>query len=319
MDTIKELSIIIPIYNVEKYIRSCLDSVYRQNIDHNRFEVVIIDDESPDNSRFIVEEYAKDKDNIIIISQKNKGLGGARNRGIEQAQGKYLLFLDSDDYYLDNTLGMLINQCIQLSVDVLEFGAQGINEDGRITYSKIFENSCIYSGVDYYSKTNCMDSACNKIYLREFLISHNLFFLERIYIEDYEFNTRVFLKAKRFASTSLLVACFFQNQSSITRNTDRSKRLKLRSDLITVMEHIKSLTYDFDDKRSISLIEERLTFLNVSLFYQLFKDKCKLSEYKEMKNKLYELDLIYLNHPLKNKKKNLFRSVFLILTKLKVI
>lgn len=315
----KELSIIIPIYNVEKYIRSCLDSVYRQNIDHNHFEVVVIDDESPDNSRFIVEEYAKDKDNIIIISQKNKGLGGARNTGIEQAQGKYLLFLDSDDYYLDNTLGMLINQCVQLSVDVLEFGAQGVNEDGKITYSKIFTNSGIYSGVDYYSKTNCMDSACNKIYLREFLISHNLFFLERIYIEDYEFNTRVFLKAKRFASTSLLVACFFQNQSSITRNTDRSKRLKLRLDLITVMEHIKSLTYDFDDKRSISLIEERLTFLNVSLFYQLFKDKCKLFEYKEVKNKLYKLDLIYLNHPLKNKKKNLFRSVFLILTKLKVI
>lgn len=315
----KILSVIIPIYNVEKYIKPCLDSLYRQNIDQNRFEVVVIDDESPDNSRFIVEEYAKNKDNIILISQNNKGLGGARNTGIKHAKGKYLLFLDSDDYYLDNTLETLLNQCIQLGVDVLEFGAQGIDEDGKITYNKILSNSGIYSGIDYYLKTDCMDSACNKIYSREFLISNNLYFLERIYIEDFEFNTRVFLKAKRFASTSLLVARFFQSRGSITRNIEPAKRLKLRSDHITVMKHIQSLEYDFGDDQAVSFINERLTFLNVSLFYQLFKDKCKLSEYRDMKKTLEDSYLVYLNHPLKNKKKNLFRFVFLILTKLKVV
>lgn len=315
----KILSIIIPIYNVENYIKSCLDSVYRQNIDQNLFEVVIIDDESPDNSRFIVEEYAEGKDNIIIISQKNKGLGGARNTGIKQAEGKYLLFLDSDDYYLDNTLDTLLSQCIQLNVDVLEFGAQGINENDKITYSKIFANSSIYNGIDYYLKTDCMDSACNKIYSREFVISNSLFFLERIYIEDFEFNTRVFLKAKRFASTSLLVARFFQNQKSITRGIDPSKRLKLRSDLITVMQHIKALESDFNDNQSSALIRERLTFLNISLFYQLFKDKCKLSEYKNIRKKLESLDLLYLNHKLKDKLKDFSRFILLILIRLRLI
>ena len=98
----KQLSVIIPMYNVEQYLEKCIDSVYNQGLKEEEFEVILVDDESPDNSLAVATILTKDKKNVTIISQKNKGLGGARNTGILCAAGRYVLFLDSDDWYLPN-------------------------------------------------------------------------------------------------------------------------------------------------------------------------------------------------------------------------
>ena len=127
-----QLSIIIPMYNVEKYIHKCIHSVVQNNLKRDDFEIIIVDDESPDNSLSIATEIAKEFDNITIISQKNKGLGGARNTGIQNAKGKYVLFLDSDDFYTPNSLETILKIAFDNELEILEFGAIVVDSTNKI-------------------------------------------------------------------------------------------------------------------------------------------------------------------------------------------
>ena len=116
------LSIIIPFYNVERYIAQCLDSVYHQNIPEEEYEVICVNDGSPDNSREIVMEYQKKHQNLILIEHDhNKKLGAARNTGRAIARGKYIWNVDSDDYIADNCLKSILDQCEGNELDILMF------------------------------------------------------------------------------------------------------------------------------------------------------------------------------------------------------
>ena len=116
------LSIIIPFYNVEAYIKQCLDSVFRQNIPSSEYEVICVDDCSPDKSLLIVESYAVIHDNIKIIrNEVNRKLGGARNAGVDAASGKYIMFIDSDDLLEDNVLELLCSEAEKNDLDVLHY------------------------------------------------------------------------------------------------------------------------------------------------------------------------------------------------------
>lgn len=108
-----KLSIIIPMFNVAQYLRKCVLSAFNQGLSTNEFEIIMVDDESPDNSLDIAKDMSKTHDNITVISQKNKGLGGARNTGITHAKGEYLLFLDADDYLLPNTFKFLVDMALK--------------------------------------------------------------------------------------------------------------------------------------------------------------------------------------------------------------
>ena len=90
------ISIIVPVYNVEKYLKKCLDSILSQT--YKNFEVIIVNDGSPDNSQKIIDEYKKKDKRIIVLEKENGGLSSARNYGIEHANGKYISFVDADDY-----------------------------------------------------------------------------------------------------------------------------------------------------------------------------------------------------------------------------
>ena len=103
----KDLSIIIPVYNVEKYIRACFESVYRQNLKEDSFEVIVVDDGSEDDSIALIEDIIDQHSNITIVSQTNQGLSCARNIGLKNAIGRYVLFLDSDDLLVDGCLSEL--------------------------------------------------------------------------------------------------------------------------------------------------------------------------------------------------------------------
>ena len=110
------ISIIIPVYNVEKYLRKCLDSIINQT--YKKLEIILIDDGSTDNSGKICEEYAKKDDRIIVIHKENAGVSSARNRGIELANGKYIGFIDSDDWIEENMYETLYQNLLQFDVDI---------------------------------------------------------------------------------------------------------------------------------------------------------------------------------------------------------
>ena len=103
-----KLSIIVPVYNVEKYIRLCMESIFKQGLDENDYEVIIVNDGTPDKSMEMITDIIVAHQNIHVINQENQGLSVARNNGIAAAKGEYIQFLDSDDLLIDNSLPYLI-------------------------------------------------------------------------------------------------------------------------------------------------------------------------------------------------------------------
>ena len=119
-----KLSIIIPIYGVEQYLRKCVESLLAQDIPSSEYEIILVDDASPDACPQICDEYAAAHKNIRVVHRENGGLSAARNSGIEIAQGKYIMFVDSDDYIEPNVLGGLLSQVERDNLDVLRYRLQ---------------------------------------------------------------------------------------------------------------------------------------------------------------------------------------------------
>ena len=104
----KRLSIIVPVYNVEKYVRTCVESIFRQGLSDDEFEVIIINDGTPDRSIEIISDIIAAHNNIRVINQQNQGVSITRNNGIKNANGEYIVFIDSDDLIFDNCLPLLL-------------------------------------------------------------------------------------------------------------------------------------------------------------------------------------------------------------------
>ncbi|WP_157151005.1 glycosyltransferase [Brachyspira sp. SAP_772] len=211
MDNIK-ISVIIPVYNVEPYLRECLDSVINQTL--KEIEIICIDDCSTDNSYQILEEYAK-KDNRIIVLQNEKNVGGpsfGRNKGIKKSKGEYISFIDSDDYLSKNYFYDLYNTAKKYNSDISYTSNIWKSVEGKESYH---DNLNLYNfitekekkelkySIDGKSDINLVNvkdmnkehfwvSSCNKIYRRSFIINNNLFFFgEKSYSEDVDFIYRI--------------------------------------------------------------------------------------------------------------------------------
>ena len=124
------LSIIIPVYKVEKYLRKCLDSCLHQNISKEDYEIICVNDGSPDNSAQILDEYAAKHPNIRVVTQTNQGLSMARNNGLAVAQGDYVWFIDSDDWIEENCLAGICS-ALKSNPDLLQLNHQLTFEDNQ--------------------------------------------------------------------------------------------------------------------------------------------------------------------------------------------
>ena len=303
----KSLSIIIPMYNVEDYLEQCVQSIINQKID---FEIIMVDDGSRDRSLTVAQEIAGIHSKITIVSQENKGLGGARNTGIRNAKGEYILFLDADDKIAENALPKLLNLAVSTDAEILEFAAIGINEQGKSVYKIANSSDKLMPGKLYYKSVRYMNSACNKLYKLSFLKQHHLFFKERIFIEDFEFNTRVFMKAEKVLATDILGAYFLQTSESITRNNDISKIKKMHTDISEVISITAELyKKDNQDHETTLFFKERLSFLTTTLFYQLYKRNASYEEVRSLKQNLLSKKIFFSDYKIHDQKKELFRKI----------
>ena len=156
----KRLSIIVPIYNVEPFVERCLISLETQDIPHEEYEIICINDGSPDGSRDIVLCMQKNYENIILIDQENQGVSRARNNGIDHARGKYLLFIDPDDYVDANCFGSILSSIEESEAQVSFLGYTILNEDGTVRQTMFYEQYLgkIYLGTAAYFITHMTGS-----------------------------------------------------------------------------------------------------------------------------------------------------------------
>lgn len=200
-----KLSIIIPAYNVEKYIGNCLESIFNQQIEINQLEVFVVNDGSVDDTERIIKEYADKHPNLIYIRQKNQGQSVARNEGLKRATGDYIWYVDSDDKTTDNSIQTIFSYIEKYPhADLLTFDNIYHNlMDGDIHYSKSWgghkaKNPPYEKAFNGYEANVILKASVPwyHIFKRDFLISHNLYFIPGLLHEDDELRMRLFFFAK---------------------------------------------------------------------------------------------------------------------------
>jgi len=305
------VSVIIPVYNVEKYIEKCILSVINNNLQVEDYEIIVVDDESPDQSVSVIRNLMVSNNQIKLISQVNKGLGGARNTGVNKAKGDYVLFLDADDYLKKGALKKIVNFAIESKLDILEFGAIGVTENGDEVYRISKSTTNIMTGYEYLNLIQYMNSACNKLYATQFLKTNQLEFVERIFIEDFEFNTRAFYYARKVQGTENILGCFVQTANSITRNTNKEKNQKMILDIKNVIDLTIQFSKNIDKSKAINftIIDERIGFLTTTLLYTLFKLNIKKNIRRQVIKGLQIKNLYPINTRVRDNKKNVFKFI----------
>ena len=215
------VSIIVPVYNVEDYLERCLNSILFQN-SLEKIELICINDGSTDNSLSILENYKKDYPFITVINQKNLGLGATRNKGIKIAKGKYLMFVDSDDWLELDCFSLLIPYAQNLNSDFIEFESLVRDNKGRLikNYNTFNQDITDYTTENYLQKTNkLLITAWSKLWHTDFIRKNHINFEENTRWEDIEFSHLAFNLAKKISCRKLKVYNYFFSEISLTRTT----------------------------------------------------------------------------------------------------
>lgn len=195
----KKISVIVPVYNVEEYLEECINSITNQT--YTNLEILLIDDGSTDNSSSICDEYVKKDNRIKVIHQVNGGLGNARNTGLDNATGDYIMFSDSDDCFVPNSCEVMLKEIEEKNADYVIGNYQNCTEDGTLWEKPIFDiekyKKFKLSIKDYRNSFFIMNSSvCNKIFDAQFIKRIGVRFVEGVPAEDAIFSTYCFMKSK---------------------------------------------------------------------------------------------------------------------------
>lgn len=221
-----KLSLIIPVYNVEKYLERCLESCVRQDLPLDEYEIIIINDGTKDNSLSIAERFKTEYNNITIYSQENKGLSAARNKGLSLAKGEYVWFIDSDDWIEENCIAEVVNHCYTKELDILLICSADYIENLPV---RSFNNTDfgILPGKEIMKSLDFQICVPFHIFKRDFLVSNSLVFFKGIFHEDSEFTPRAYYLAERVSSLNKVLYFVCQNPNSITRTVNPKKAFDL--------------------------------------------------------------------------------------------
>lgn len=228
------LSLIVPAYNVEKYIEKCLESTQRQNVAESLYEVIVIIDGSKDSSERIAREVASRYSNIQVVYQENEGLSGARNNGLKLAKGKYVWFVDSDDWIEKECLAGIIYS-LRNQTDILQLQRRLAYDDSSLNRDMPVIHIPPMSGKDVLKRYRVPAPAQFCIYRREFLLDNNLVFVKGILHEDSEFKPRALYLATKVASHDTIVYNYYQRTSG---NIMSSFKMKNVRDLMIVNNNL---------------------------------------------------------------------------------
>jgi len=287
-------SIIIPIYNVELYIEHCLLSVLNQN--YNDLEVILVDDCSKDNSMGVVRRVLakhQNADKVVILKhEKNRGPSAARNTGLNVAKGKYVWFIDSDDYIKENCLHEIFSKTTELNIDICMFSAANVIY-GKIIKRFSFNDFSLNVNAGKFFLRDFRFSTCVpfKIYKRDFLSLNNLKFFEGIFHEDNEFTPRCLYMANRVAYLDEILYFVVQNPNSTTRTIN----IKRAYDYIIVLNNLFDFCHsdveDCDKAIFYNIIAKDVN--NLLLLLSKVKDKKARKDcYNKLKENYFIIDIM---------------------------
>ena len=282
----KILSVVIPVYNAEKYLRNCFDSLFDQGLSQEEIEIICVNDGSKDNSISILNEYAAKYNNIIVVDKENTGVSDTRNKGLDLATGKYVAFCDSDDYLCTGVYRSFIDTMEMNDVDVLIMREFKTVSDAE-TY-KYDEN--VEIKIDILDNSDLAGRNAWAIMLKRDLIEkHNIRFYKGMrYAEDTLFAAMVFaagmIDNAKLAVTYSPLYCYRFNPNSAMRSVNSKKHME---DMFTMgREYKRVLSQKFDNE----LLEIRMSRRICEVVPTILFDNVRCQEYspKELYKKLKE-------------------------------
>lgn len=266
-----KLSIIVPVYNVEKYITECLDSIYDGNL--KDFEVICIDDRGNDKSIETIENYINEKEikNLKIIKHdKNKGLSESRNTGINIANGKYICFLDSDDMIIAENLNKLVDEAINDDLDIIEGNLKeifetDINIDSGANKIKRISTEVLDGDTYFYSmcqKLEYFPMSCCRIYKSEYL-KEKYKFTPNLKFEDEEFSPRIIINAQKIKYSDLTFYIYRRRNNSITTNIIKSNDWV--ESYLKIIDKLTQFSETIKNKKSYQCLKDRISNFALSI------------------------------------------------------
>lgn len=277
-----KFSLILPVYNVEKYLPKCIESCLMQDISHEEYEIIIVIDGSPDDSIYIARNYQKKYSNIIIIKQENGGLSSARNKGLLHSKGEYIWFIDSDDYINNNILNDIYTVLHNNKLEVLRILWDEIDDQGRGLLKNISKqkhvDSNIYTGKDFMAKIlNNYLYAWSFIFEKQFLIKNNFSFKDGMYFEDTDFAFSFLPKVERIKLYPRHCYKYFQRDDSIVHSINKRK-------FIDVCTNIGNAYKFYEETKGYKQLSSFYHYNYSCLLLFLIREIARLLEYKELYN-----------------------------------
>lgn len=256
-----KLSIIIPVYDVEQYVVKCIKSVLDQNVPSDRYEIIIINDGSTDNSIDMLQKsIASDK--YTLLEQKNKGLSASRNRGLKEAKGEYIWYIDSDDWITENVFKDIFS--FLNGVDVLAL-CSFIKEGNWSGYDADFIKSYDLNGKELCGRPH-LTAAQFYIYRRQFLLENNLNFYEGIYHEDADLTPRILYLSNSISYLKYPIYHFLKRKESITTTINPKRVIDYFKVIERTIFFYNSSVASANKKFFINIIaDDFLEVMNISL------------------------------------------------------
>lgn len=272
----KKISVIVPVYNVELYLEKCLDSLVNQDFDD--YEIIVVNDGSTDNSQLIIDKYKEKYPNLIkAFIKQNGGLSSARNYGIENSTGEYLMFLDSDDYIALDSLKKLYDKAVSDKADIVVYNYYSV-ENGNLI--KIGEPN-------YKSKSNVskyiigQPSACNKFIKSSIFLKNNIWFPGGKYYEDLGTLPLLALYTNKITFLDEYLYYYVQRENSIMNKKKYNKKME---DIFWVLNNISS---EYKKKNLYDKYYEEIEFLYIN--HLLKSASLRFLSYENQKNNLNKI------------------------------
>ena len=286
-----KLSIIVPIYNVEEYIVACLESIFRQGLSVEDYELILVNDGTEDHSLEQISVLISDRTNVKIIEQQNQGLSVARNTGLDVAKGEYILFLDSDDLLIDGSLKKLL----ALTVDnpdlvIGDYVKMNNEEIAKLTSNRYTHEEKKGAAVDSPTKMGTREAVTKTgigiflndfypehcyvwrtLYRKAFIDDNNLRFIPGIYFEDVPFTTECYLKADRCVRSSQPLYIYRQRVDSIVYTIDEHKIMDFNKVIARLWE-IRQ-TFVLSPEAEAQLMKTIYTTFSIEAWYITHDDK----------------------------------------------
>ena len=278
-------SFIVPVYNTGKYLNRCLDSLVNQTF--KDFEVIIVNDGSTDNSKEIISSYEKKYDKVIVINQKNAGLSMARNNGVKKVSGKYLLFIDSDDYVETDLLKEIDKEINDAQILRYQVVTEDENGKNKVEYhEKAFDEMKGYDAFKYVSSYHFVEPAWCYVYKTEYYLDNNFSFKKDVYHEDFGLIPYVIYKARKVKSIDYVGYHYIQRNGSIMNNNDYKKTVKKAFDMLNQYKSLRLFSKNVGKKNNYD--DYYLSYISNSVIV-------KARELKKEERKIYVHELRKIN------------------------